>query len=122
MTTLMAERGRGPGDDNRQEALFGGEALAPSRPPWAPAPPAREPEAASPAVAAPETVVADYLRAPRTAGAPLDGPTLDDAMSRAWEGLAAGLPAACPVCHGEVMPSLGGPLRGRCSSCDTTID
>jgi hypothetical protein len=43
-------------------------------------------------------------------------------MSRVWEGLVIGLPAACPVCHGEVMPSLGGPLLGRCGSCDTAID
>jgi hypothetical protein len=43
-------------------------------------------------------------------------------MSRVWEGLVTGLPAACPVCHGEVAPSLGGPLLGRCTSCGTAID
>jgi hypothetical protein len=59
---------------------------------------------------------------PRAAGSPVAGPTLDDVMSRVWEGLATGLPAACPVCHGEVLPFAGEPLRGRCTSCGTTID
>lgn len=54
--------------------------------------------------------------------APLAGPTLDDVMSRVWEGLVTGLPAACPICHGEVLPSMQGPLHGRCNSCGTTID
>jgi hypothetical protein len=61
-------------------------------------------------------------RAPRVAGAPLAGPTLDDVMSRVWEGLVTGLPAACPVCHHEVVPVLGGPAGGRCTSCGTVID
>lgn len=55
------------------------------------------------------------------AGASLAGPTLDDVMSRAWEGLAMGLPAACPVCHGEVLPAASG-AHGACSSCGTTIE
>lgn len=55
------------------------------------------------------------------AGASLAGPTLDDVMSRAWEGLAMGLPAACPVCHGEVLPVASG-AHGACSSCGTTIE
>ena len=54
--------------------------------------------------------------------APLAGPTLDDLMSRAWEGLVTGLPAACPVCRGEVVPSFGGAPRGSCASCGTTIE
>src|SRR5262249_42923239 len=69
-------------------------------------------------VVAPENLAGE-TRTPRAAGSPLAGPTLDDVMSRVWEGLATGLPAACPVCHGEVLPSRGGPLRGRCKSCDT---
>jgi len=55
------------------------------------------------------------------AGASLAGPTLDDVMSRAWEGLAMGLPAACPVCHGEVLPAASG-LHSACTSCGTTIE
>ena len=72
--------------------------------------------------AAPATEEVGERREPRTAGMPLAGPTLDDVMSRVWEGLATGLPAACPVCHGEVEPALGGPLTGRCRSCGTAID
>ncbi len=60
--------------------------------------------------------------APGTSRAALAGPTLDDVMSRAWEGLVMGLPTACPLCHGEVAPALHGPLYGRCRSCGTTID
>ena len=75
-----------------------------------------------PVALAPETSVGDDLRAPRTVGAPLTGPTLDDVMSRVWEGLVTGLPAACPVCRGEIMPALGGVPSGRCTSCGTTID
>jgi hypothetical protein len=65
------------------------------------------------------TIAADDVRKPR---APLAGPTLDDMMSRVWEGLATGLPAACPVCRGEVVASFAGSLHGSCSSCGTTIE
>jgi len=65
------------------------------------------------------TVVPGGTSRPR---APLAGPTLDDVMSRAWEGLVTGLPAACPVCHGEVVPSFAGSPHGRCASCGTTIE
>ncbi len=59
---------------------------------------------------------------PRSAGAPLGKLTLDDVVSRAWEGLAAGLPVACPLCRSEMSVPLGGPLSGTCTSCGTTID
>ena len=52
------------------------------------------------------------------------GPTLDDVVSRAWEVLRAGLPAACPVCRDELAPrpSAGaGIVGGRCQSCGTTL-
>jgi hypothetical protein len=65
------------------------------------------------------TIVADDVCKPR---APLAGPTLDDMMSRVWEGLATGMPAACPVCHGEVVTSFAGSAHGSCSSCGTTIE
>ena len=65
------------------------------------------------------TVVPDSARGSR---ATLAGPTLDDVMSRAWEGLVTGLPAACPVCGGEVVPSFAGSVHGSCSSCGTTIE
>jgi hypothetical protein len=70
-------------------------------------------------VALERAAVLDDVRKPR---APLAGPTLDDVMSRVWEGLVTGLPAACPVCRGEVVPSVHGALHGRCASCGTTID
>lgn len=65
---------------------------------------------------------ADELRTPRVAGSPMAGPTLDDMMSRVWEGLAVGLPAACPVCQGEVLPGVDDSRIGHCTSCGTTID
>ena len=147
MTTLIAERRRALETDDGQESLFGGEAFAPAR---KPTPWQRPAQAAGKALAVVEAAasvqvstqprdvpshaelvageelvaleratVADDVRKPR---APLAGPTLDDVMSRVWEGLVTGLPAACPVCRGEVVPSVHGALHGRCSSCGTTID
>ena len=136
MSALMAER-RELGEEGRQESLFGAPA-----PPRAPARrdevdetarlEAFAPEAAPPfeatvdlvdePFAAPATEEVGERRVPHTAGMPLAGPTLDDVMSRVWEGLATGLPAACPVCHGEVLPFAGEPLRGRCTSCGSMID
>ena len=48
----------------------------------------------------------------------LAGPTLDDIMSRAWEGLRAEVPTPCPVCRTEIEPSAG----GRCGTCGSTLD
>ena len=64
----------------------------------------------------------DAPEAVRGARATLAGPTLDDVMSRVWEGLVTGLPAACPVCRGEVVASFAGSVHGSCSSCGTTIE
>jgi hypothetical protein len=52
---------------------------------------------------------------------PLDGPTLDDVISHAWEALGAQVAAACPVCGGEVEPHAYAP-GGRCSTCATALD
>jgi hypothetical protein len=52
------------------------------------------------------------------------GPTLDDVITRAWEVLRADVPAACPVCGGELVPrpSAGsGVVGGRCESCGTSL-
>ena len=147
MTTLIAERRRALENDDGQESLFGGEAFAPARKPtpWQrSAQPAGEARAVVEAaasvqvsaqprdvpshaellageelVALERATVADDVRKPR---APLAGPTLDDVMSRVWEGLTMGLPAACPLCDGEVLPATAGPRRGSCTSCGTTID
>ena len=93
---------------------------------FAPAPPVDE-------IAAPEDLApprefpvpdeeAAEFRVARSTASPLAGPTLDDAVSRAWEGLIAGLPAACPVCHGEIEPVLGGGTQGYCGHCHVTLD
>jgi hypothetical protein len=47
----------------------------------------------------------------------LAGPTLDDVMSRVWEGLRADVPTPCPVCHSEIEPS----AHGRCGACGSTL-
>ena len=52
------------------------------------------------------------------------GPTLDDVVSRAWEVLRCELPAACPVCGGELLPRVSagaGVVGGRCQSCGSTL-
>lgn len=123
---IVASRGAVAAPERPPAALDGGvaaqehEAAAPH---GAVAAPERRAAAPAGGVAAParepETVVAGDPRSPRIAGAPLAGPTLDDVMSRVWEGLVTGLPAACPVCKGEMGPSAS---RGCCSSCGTTID
>ena len=53
------------------------------------------------------------------------GRTLDDVLSEAWVGVSAGvLPAACPVCDGELAPrwSAGaGVVAGRCRDCGSEL-
>jgi hypothetical protein len=52
------------------------------------------------------------------------GATLDDLLSGAWEGLAAGASTACPVCSGELQPrwSAGaGIVGGRCAGCASEL-
>ena len=70
----------------------------------------------------PDVDVAGEPGTQRAAGSPLAGPTLDGVVSRVWEGLVMRLPAACPVCHGEVQPAVPGSLGGNCTSCGTSID
>jgi hypothetical protein len=51
-------------------------------------------------------------------------PTLDEVLSRAWEGLAAHQHVACPVCGGGMSPSYGAhalPIGGSCGSCGTQL-
>jgi hypothetical protein len=151
MTTLMAERRRSLIDAG-QETLFGEPEVtrAPAAPPWSPlesparpsGPPRRTPvelpdgNAAASRPAAPgvqsaepeprdvgdQITAAGSAPAQAASGPQLIGPTLDDVMTRAWEGLVIGLPVACPVCHGEVVPSIGGSLSGICTHCGVTID
>jgi hypothetical protein len=83
------------------------------------APPRAVPVAPREFAAPPE---AGEIRVSRSAPTPLAGPTLDDVVTHAWEGLVTGVPAACPVCHGEIEPVLGGALRGHCGTCGVTLD
>jgi len=130
MSSLLVRRPPGwrMHEEDAQGSLFGGEAFLPpaTRPapeappeeaaPWAP------PEEAAPWAPPEEGVSAGDVRVARAGGALLAGPTLDDAVSRAWEGLVAGVPAACPVCHAEIEPGLAGSPRGHCGSCHVTLD
>ena len=50
--------------------------------------------------------------------------TLDDLLTGAWHGLAAGTTAACPVCDGPLEPrwSAGaGVVGGRCRDCGSEL-
>jgi hypothetical protein len=70
---------------------------------------------------APPEPIADpdpATHAARRRAAPLAGPTLDDVMSRVWEGLRAEVPTPCPVCHTEIESS----MHGRCGACGSALD
>jgi hypothetical protein len=52
------------------------------------------------------------------------GPTLDDVLVGAWEGLTAHRTVECPVCGEEMAPEYGvhaRPIGGRCGDCGSTI-
>jgi hypothetical protein len=99
-----------------QPALFGAGAApaAPAAPEPHSAP--AEPAASAATVTSPETDT--------TARAHRHGPTLDDLVAGAWEGLLAGAPADCLVCGTPLAPrqSAGaGIVGGRCGGCGTTV-
>jgi hypothetical protein len=53
------------------------------------------------------------------------GPTLDDLIVGAWEGLAADRTAPCPVCRGSLEPRYGAgaaPVAGRCRDCGSELE
>jgi len=51
------------------------------------------------------------------------GLTLDDAIVGAWEGLAAQVVVACPLCGGALRPHAAlDAVGGRCGDCGTTLD
>ncbi|MFL5817974.1 MAG: hypothetical protein ACJ76L_10280 [Conexibacter sp.] len=51
------------------------------------------------------------------------GLTLDDAIVGAWEGLAAQVVVACPLCGGPLRPHAApDTVGGRCGGCETTLD
>jgi len=95
-----------------QASLFAAPPAAPPRRPAAPVAPVSEPDATT----APEPAT--------TASARRHGPTLDDLVAGAWEGLLAGAPASCLVCGTpmEVRHSAGhGAVGGRCTGCGTSL-
>jgi hypothetical protein len=48
--------------------------------------------------------------------------TLDDAIVGAWEGLAAQVVVACPLCGGRLRPhAAADQVGGRCGDCGTTL-
>jgi len=50
-------------------------------------------------------------------------PTLDDAIVGVWEGLAAQVVVACPLCGGALRPHpTPDAVGGRCGDCGTTLD
>ena len=115
MTPRPARRGRrtrpapAPGG---QPALFGAGS----------APVAAPERTAAATVAEPVTVAAP--ESDTTARAHRHGPTLDDLVAGAWEGLLAGAPADCLVCGTPLAPrhSAGaGIVGGRCGGCGTTV-
>jgi hypothetical protein len=52
-------------------------------------------------------------------------PTLEDAITGVWEGLAAHRAVACLVCGGRMSPRYGAaghvPVGGRCADCGSTL-
>ena len=51
------------------------------------------------------------------------GLTLDDAIVGAWEGLAAQVVVACPMCGGVLHPHVAPEaVGGTCRDCGTTLD
>ena len=65
------------------------------------------------------------LDAPRARTAPRpSGPTLDQVITGAWNGLVAHGTVPCPVCGGSLAPRYGAgpaPVGGRCRDCDSTL-
>jgi hypothetical protein len=68
------------------------------------------------AAAAPESATTETARR--------HGPTLDDLVAGAWEGLLTGAPAECLACGSPMAPrhSAGaGVVGGRCGGCGSTL-
>ena len=101
-----------PAAPGGQSALFGAGA-APAA--------AREGVAVT---AVPEPAASPVAEPAPTAPAHRHGPTLDDLVAGAWEGLVAGAGADCLVCGAPLAPrhSAGaGIVGGRCGGCGTTV-
>ena len=73
---------------------------------------------------APAPAAAERAETVQAASARRQGPTLDDLVAGAWEGLLAGAPAECMVCGTQLVPrhSAGaGVVGGRCGGCGSTL-
>jgi len=74
---------------------------------------------------APDAGAAVAGDAPRARDEDLGGGlTLDEAIVGAWEGLAAQVAVACPLCDGVLLPCsevAGTEAGGRCGDCGTTL-
>jgi hypothetical protein len=127
LTPRRPRRGARREKPREQESLFA--AAAPAAPPLGapPAAPQREAAPAAPqregaSVAAPCAVPA--AEPTITPSAHRQGPTLDDLVAGAWEGLLAGAPASCVVCGTTMHPRYSGghaAVGGRCTGCGTTL-
>ena len=79
---------------------------------------------AAPAATAEPVGAAASATAPEAASVRRHGPTLDELVAGAWEGLLAGAPAACIACGSTMTPrhSAGaGVVGGRCGGCGSTL-
>jgi hypothetical protein len=75
-----------------------------------------------PAEPEPRTPAADATARERD-GDLSGGPTLDEAIVSAWEGLAAQVVVVCPLCDGALRPHASpDAVGGRCGDCGTTLD
>ena len=76
----------------------------------------------APAPAALRSIPAMRRPAPRVGDG---GPTLDRAITQAWEGLVAGRAVGCLVCGAQLAPRYGAssaaPVGGRCTGCGSTL-
>jgi hypothetical protein len=57
-------------------------------------------------------------------GAEGAGPTLEQLISGAWEGLVARAAVACPACGGMMRPRYAAgaaPVGGRCADCGSEL-
>ena len=105
-----------------QSSLFAAAAAA--APVVAEPEPAMRPEPTVTAPAEPAPAGAAVPETFTTASARRQGPTLDDMVAGAWEGLLAGAPADCLVCGTPLAPrhSAGaGIVGGRCGGCGSTL-
>lgn len=50
------------------------------------------------------------------------GQTLEDVLSCAWEDLAIGRRAECPVCGGQMQINIAATTSGSCQGCESQLE